>query len=195
MKLSDAFGQYAFPMVIATVFLVAGLTMTVQTVWGLLTGGPRDRQKPGAPQLYDRSYYLLFAVGLIGWWIAMLSIPAQMAAGPNSKDPDLTGFLVGWAIGAIGMGALFGLRRDVMTSGARYLARHGFGPFRFFHAMQARQFDRMEGNRLLSFIPLIFGSAGIVILIFQATKVPAALAQASAGAYVVWNFISTLQFA
>jgi hypothetical protein len=53
----------------------------------------------------------------------------------------------------------------------------------------------MEGNRLLSFIPLIFGSAGIVILIFQATKVPAALAQASAGAYVVWNFISTLQFA
>ncbi len=194
MKLSDAFGHYAFPMVIAAIFLVAGLTMTVQTVWGFLTGGPRDRQKPGTPQLYDRVYYSLFGLGLIGWWIALLSIPGQMADGLGPKDPVFSGFLVGWAIGAIGMGALFGLRRDMMMSGARYLARHGFAPFRFFHTMQARQFDRMEANPLLSFLPLIFAVAGIGILIFEGTKVPAALTQALAGAHVVWNFIGSLQF-
>lgn len=193
MKLSEAFEQYGFLLVVAAVFLVVGLVAAANILWGLVTGGPRDRQKPGAPYLYDRMYYLLSVLVATGWWLAMLSVPAQMANGLTAKDPVFDGFLVGWGIMAVGIGALFALRRDMMHDGSSYLAKHGFVLFRFFHAAQLRQVDRMNAG--LTFLPWIFLIAGTGVLLFNITKLTEAVMQSMEGAHVVWNFIRGLQLA
>jgi hypothetical protein len=191
MKLSALFTQYGFFPYVAVVFLAFGLLKTSEILWGLIMGGPRNRSKPGAPYLFDRVYYLLFAVGMTSWWICLLAF----AVGVSTGDTDrlVTVFMVGWAIGAIAMGLLFGLRGDMWVEGSRYLAKHGFPPFRVFHALQARQFDRVPIARKL--IPIVFPLMGLVALAINFSKVPMALEQTWVNLHLVWNFLSKLQLA
>lgn len=191
MKLSDAFGQYGPLLAGGALFLVVGLATTGQILLGLVTGGPRARLKPGTPYLYDRVFYVLFAIAITGWWMAMLSFAGELS-GPVDMD-SVSGFMTGWGIGAIGMGLLIWLRGNMLLEGARYLSRHGFLPFRLFHLMQVRQFEYAPVVRKI--IPVVFIAAGIVALAVNITKLPLALAQASTGAHLVWSFLSKLQLA
>lgn len=156
------------PYLFVAIFVAVGTGMAVRIVWGLLTGGPRAKDRPGAPFLYDRLYYLMFLVALVGWWIAMLSFFGSTTRAAPS------GFLIGWGILAIGMGSLFLFRQKMMVDGARYLATHGFPLFRIFHAMQAGQFDRQPAfmRKLVAVVFLITGVGVLVFNIGQINQVP-----------------------
>ncbi len=143
-------------------FLVVGIGMWANIVWGLLTGGPRDREKPDQPFLFDRLYYLLFLVGLIGWSTALLSVPAASEGG---EARTVTAFMIGWGIGAIAMGFLLLLRGEMMLNGRRYLSRHGFVLFRLFQQMQLRSLERQTWAWKI--IAPIFILVGIGVLIFN----------------------------
>ena len=163
------------PYLFAAVFVIVGTTMAIRTVWGLLTGGPRARDRPGAPYLYDRLYYLIFLAALIGWWTAMLSFFGVTA---NTAP---AGFLVGWGVMAVGMGSLFLFKQNMMVDGSRYLASHGFWLFRFFHAMQARQFER-QPVFMRKLVAVVFLIAGIGVLAFNFGHLNEVPANVEAGA-------------
>jgi uncharacterized membrane protein YidH (DUF202 family) len=155
----------------ALAFVIVGFAMTINIVWGLLSSGPRAKALPGAPYIYDRLYYLLFGLGLVGWWIGILSFF-------GITEDAMSSFMIGWGIGAIGMGAWLWLRGDMMVEGAAYLATHGFWLFRFFHAMQGRQFAQVPPvmRRLMA---VAFMAAGIGVVAFnlpQIGRVPADMA-------------------
>lgn len=143
-------------------FVVVGVCTWISILWGLLTGGPRDRDKMGQPYLYDRLYYLLFLVGIIGWSTALLSV---LTAGGAGETRAVSGFMVGWGIGAIGMGCLLLLRGDMMLNGFQYRARHGFVLIRLFYKMQLRSLERQSG--IWKIVAPIFILAGIGVLIFN----------------------------
>jgi hypothetical protein len=156
-----------------SLFCVVGAGMAINIAWGLITGGPRAWTEPSQPYLYDRLYYCLFLVGLVGWVIAMLSFVSIIEGAPEA------GFLIGWGIGAIGMGLLFRLRGKMMTTGARYLSSHGFVLLRPFHFMQARQLEYQP--MMLTWVPFLFVVAGTGVLIFNLPRLPEAMDQAHAG--------------
>lgn len=143
-------------------FVVVGVGMWIHILRGLLTGGPRDRDEATQPFLYDRLYYLLFLVGLIGWSTALLSILPAQEVGETRAVP---GFMAGWGIGAIGIGCLLLLRGDMMLNGFRYNSRHGFVLFRLFYQLQLRSLERQAG--LWKIIAPIFILAGIGVLVFN----------------------------
>ncbi len=157
-------------------FVVVGMGMWVNIIWGLLTGGPRDRSKPGQPFLYDRVYYLLFLFMISGWSFGLLSFG-------KVEPTDASGFMIGWGVTAIGIALIFLMRRDMMLQGARYLAREGFVLLRPFHFLQAIQLERIEQQGLvLRFVPMIFLVAGVGVLLFNLLHLPQAIGQAEAGA-------------
>jgi hypothetical protein len=154
---SDPFALFAL------VFVIVGVAMTINIIWGLASGGPRAKELPGAPYIYDRLYYLLFGLGLVGWWIGILSFF-------GITEDATSSFMIGWGIGAIGMGTWFWLRGDMMVEGATYLSTHGFWLFRFFHAMQGRQFAQLPPvmRRLMA---VAFIVAGIGVLAFNLPQI------------------------
>ena len=165
-------------------FVVVGAGMWISLPWNLLTGGPRDRTKPGQPYVYDRLYYLLLLIGLIGWSVALLSILVPITRG---RTDDVSGFLAGWGIMAVGMGLLFRLRREMMLSGARYLSKHGFILWRPYYAMQVKQRERQP--LAWKYMPLAFLVIGIGVLIFTLPHVTEVPGQVTAGAAIVRDMI------
>jgi hypothetical protein len=147
-------------LIVLAVFIVAGLGTFINIVWGLLTGGPRATQLPGQPRLYDRVYYLLFLAGWSGWCFALLSLP--------------DGFIVGWGIGAIGMGVLYLLRGDMIVKAMEYKAEHGIGPWRFLYRTNINRLHERHASQKI--IAVIFIVAGTIVLFVNAAHVPAALA-------------------
>ena len=127
-------------------------------LWGLLTGGPRDRTKPGRPFLYDRLYYLLMLILLTGWTVSLISSDSP---GVLSSETAPSGFLVGWGIMAIGIGLFYPLRFDMMIGGAEYLSKHGFILMRPFHAMTVRSFYRQRQSWVLKIMPIVFAIIGV----------------------------------
>ena len=144
------------------VFVAVGLFMWINTLWGLLTGGPRDRTKMGQPYIFDRTYYLLFLVLIIGWTAALLSM---LTIGTNGETRAAAGFMVGWGVMAIAMGVLLVLRNDMMLDGNRYLSKNGFTLIRPFHAMQARSVERQASARKI--VAPLFIIVGIGVLAFN----------------------------
>ncbi len=163
--LSQGFGPF---LLIAALFVIVGVGMAISTVWGLVTGGPRAKDRPGAPFLYDRLYYLNLLVVLAGWWIAMLSFFGATA----NAAPD--GFLIGWGIMAVATSPMLLFREKMMMDGSQYLAAHGFPLFRFLHAMRVQQFER-QPVFLRKLVAVIFLIVGIGVLAFnlpQIARVP-----------------------
>lgn len=73
-------------LVMGSVFVATGLGMAINIAWGLITGGPRARTEPGQPYLYDRLYYFLFLIMLMGWTIGLLS---SLADDKDASDAAL----------------------------------------------------------------------------------------------------------
>ena len=171
--------RMGFFLLIPLLFIAVGIGMFFSIMWGLISGGPRARTQPGAPYLYDRFYYLLWLVAAIGWAASLL---AFIAEGSSGIEP--WGFLLGWAIGAVGMGSLFLLRGDMMIKGARYLADNGFLLSRWYNRMQLRQLDRQNGlvRKLLPIVFLIAGSVALVASVLHGNE---ALAEIKAGAATI----------
>ena len=161
-------------------FVVVGTGMWINTVWGLLTGGPRDRTRPGQPHIYDRLYYGLFLAGLVGWTMALLSFLAPVASG---RMDQISGFMIGWGIMAVSMGLLFWLRGEMMLNGSKYLSRHGFILWRLFHAMQVRQRERQP--MAWKYMPLIFMVVGVGVLLFNLPHIAEVPGQVATGARVL----------
>ncbi len=160
-KLAGA-GAAQWPLVLFFgLFTVVGTGMWINTLWGLLTGGPRDHTKPGHPHVYDRLYYVLFLAGLIGWTMALLSFLAPVSSG---KMDEISGFMIGWGIMAVSMGLLMRLRGEMMLNGAKYLSKHGFIAWRIFYAMHVRQ--REQQPMAWKYIPLLFPIVGVGVLLF-----------------------------
>lgn len=160
---------------IAIVFVTVGVGMTINIVWGLVTGGPRAKTLPGAPYLYDRLYYLLFGFGLVGWWIAIFSFF-------GISEASVSSFMIGWGIGAIPMGLLLWLRGDMLIDGATYLSAYGFWLFRFFHASQGRQFGRIP-RALRKLMAAVFFIAGIGVLAFNLPQIGRVPGDVASGAH------------
>ena len=170
-------------------FLVVGAFTWINILWGLLTGGPRDRTKMGQPYLYDRLYYLLMLVLLTGWTIALMSFDQ---AGAVNRQTAPSGFLVGWGIMAIGMGLFYPLRIDMMVNGAEYLSKHGFVLLRPFHAMTVRQFGRQRQSLVLKIVPVVFTVAGVAVLAFNLSHVAEVPGQMMQGARTLIDQICKL---
>lgn len=145
---------------IGGLFLAVGLGMAINILLGLLTGGPRDRSQPNRPRLYDRAYYLLMLFVLAGWSVALLSFDHETL----TQTPD--GFLVGWGIMAIGLGLLYLLRLDMMTTASKYLSQQGFVLFRPYHSMRHRQLERQRGSVIVKIVPVLFMVLGMGVLAF-----------------------------
>ena len=163
-------------ILIGGLFLAVGIGMAVNILWGLLTGGPRDRSQPDQPRLYDRAYYLLMLFVLAGWSVALLSFDQ----GAVTQAPD--GFLVGWGIMAIGLGLLYLLRLDMMTRASKYLSQHGFVLFRPYHGMRHRQLERQRGSVITKIVPVVFMVLGLGVLAFNMPYLAEIPAQVEAGA-------------
>ncbi len=162
-------------MLVAALFVLVGCGMFISIVLGLLTGGPRARDRPGAPFLYDRLYYLLFLVVWIGWSSGFLAFLSE-----DSENIAASGFFLGWGVLAVGMSGLFLLRGDMMLKGAQYQAKHGFWLSRLYYGMQAAQIER-QSAALRKFIAIVFGIAGVGAIVFSLPHLPAALQQVEAG--------------
>ncbi len=152
--------NFGLVSVIVILFVTVGIGMAVNVLWNLLTGGPRAKTRPGAPYLYDRQFYLVFLVVLVGWWVALLSFFGM----PSEASPG--SFMIGWGIMAVGMGSLYLFKGDMMIEGSRYLASHGFTMFRFFYALQDAQLTR-QSPFFRKLIGGIFLAAGIGALLFN----------------------------
>ncbi len=179
--------QYGFFILIPALFVFVGVGMFINITWGLLTGGPRAMNAPGAPYLYDRFYYLLFFVVLIGWSGFLLSILSIVASGKDHVSD--TSFIVGWGICAIGMGGILVLRSDMMMRGARYFSEHGFWWTRFYYRMQLRQYDR-QPVFLRPLLGGIFIVVGIGVVAFNITHIPDAFHEAVVGAQTLIAIIT-----
>ena len=171
-------------LLVYALFTVVGAGLWIGILWNLLTGGPRDLAQPGQPYLYDRLYYLLFLVGLVGWTIGLLSFLAPIASG---RTDEVSGFMVGWGIMAIGMGLLFRLRGEMMLKGAKYLSKHGFILWRPFYAMHVRQ--REQQPMVWKYMPLIFPIVGIGVLLFSLPHLAEVPGQVAAGAKIWLGWI------
>ena len=176
--------RYGVFLAIPVLFIVVGISMFVNIAWGLLTGGPRAFREPGAPYLYDRFYYLLFLVAMIGWTFALLSFSSGIETGEEGF-----GFLLGWGVCAIGIGGVFFLRGDMMLRGARSLADNGFWPFRIFHRMQVMQFER-QSSIVLKLVPVVFVVVGIGVILFSLFHIPAALSDVKTGTQILVNAVT-----
>jgi hypothetical protein len=176
--------RYGFFLAIPVLFIVVGVGMFVSIAWGLVTGGPRAFKAPGAPYLYDRSYYMLFLVVMIGWAFALLSISSAVETGEAGY-----GFLLGWGICAIGIGGVFLLRRDMMLRGARYLADNGFWPFRLFHRMQVMQLERQPAI-VLKLVPIVFVIVGVGVILFSLFHLQAAFSDFKTGTQILVNAVT-----
>lgn len=179
-------------ILIPILFIVVGVGTFVRLVWGLITGGPRALQDPGAPYLYDRVYYLVFLVAWFGWSFSLLSF-ADLASNIATADTlkSEAGFLIGWGICAIGMGSLFLLRGDMMVKAARYRATYGFWLWRFFNALQAQQLERQR-PAFRKFVAGFFVVVGVVILAVNIINLPEGIRQAQAGLNHVISTAKTL---
>lgn len=171
-------------IIIPALFLVVGVSMWVTLVWGLVTGGPRAGNEPGAPYLYDRIYYMLFLLATIGWSVALLCFDSD-----ELNDGAPAGFLVGWGILAIGMGALFVFRSDMMLRGSLYQAKHGFWLSRFFHSMQAAQMER-QGSAIRKGVGGIFLLLGLGVTALNVQHIPDAFEGAWRGAIHLVHFLT-----
>ena len=181
MHLIERYGVF---LAIPVLFIVVGVGMFVNIAWGLLTGGPRAFKEPGAPYLYDRFYYMLFLVAMIGWSFALLSFSSGIETGEAGF-----GFLLGWGICAIGIGGVFLFRADMMFRGARYLAENGLWPLRIFHRMQIMQFERQPAI-VLKLVPLVFVVAGIGVILFSLFHLPAAFSDFKSGTQTLVNAVT-----
>jgi hypothetical protein len=180
----------ALPMILFFgLFVVVGTFMWINILWGLLTGGPRDRTKMGQPYLYDRLYYLLMLVLLTGWTIAFLSFGEPGAL--NSKAAP-SGFLIGWGIMAIGIGLFYPLRLEMMLNGAEYLANHGLVLLRPFHAMTVRSFQRQRQSPMLKIMPIVFAVVGVGVLAFNLSHIAEVPGQVMQGAQALIGEIQKL---
>ena len=168
--------QMGFFVLIPALFFVVGMATACNILWGLLTGGPRALQAPGAPYLYDRVYYLIFLVVLVGWSGALLAFVAE-AGTPT----DGAGFTLGWGILAIGMGTLFLTKADMMLKGAQYRAKNGFWLWRFHYALQARQWER-QSPIVRKLLGGVFVVAGIGATLYSLPHLPLALSEMAMGA-------------
>ena len=176
--------RYGVLLAIPLLFVVVGVFMFVNIAWGLLTGGPRAFKEPGSPYFYDRFYYLLFLIAMIGWTFALLSFSSGVETGEAGF-----GFLLGWGVCAIGIGSVFFLRGQMMLRGARYLADNGFWPFRLFHRMQAMQFERQP--IVLKWVPVVFIVMGVGVILFSLFHLPAAFSELQAGTQILVNAVTT----
>lgn len=141
-------------------FIAIGCFMLVRAVWGLLTGGPRAVQAPGAPYLYDRLYWLLNLVMLIGWTGFAVCFLAGIAGGMTGDNMLI---FMCWAICAIGIGLMFLLRGEMMLDGQRYLARHGFYLWRWGRSLQVARMEQ-QAAWLRNLVAGVFVVIGVVIL-------------------------------
>ncbi len=176
-KGADAVSPGLVLILLGGLFAVVGVGMWLNTLWGLLTGGPRDRTKMGQPYIFDRTYYALFLVLIIGWTAALLSF---LTMGSHVDMRAATGFMVGWGVMAAAMGVLLALRRDMMLNGHRYLAKNGFVLTRWFHAMQLRSLERQ--SNAWKIISPAFIVTGIGVLIFNLPHVGEVPGQVTQGA-------------
>ena len=170
-------------LLIGGLFVLVGVGMWISVPWNLVTGGPRDRTKPGQPYVYDRLYYLLLLVGLVGWSVALLSFLATLASGRIDSLGSLSGFMVGWGIMAIAMGTLYALRLDMMEKASEYLSKNGFILFRLFHIMRLRQFQRQRA--VWKIISPIFIVAGIGVSAFYLPHIGDVPRQVTTGAQIL----------
>ncbi len=171
-------------VLIPILFFIVGTGMFCNTMWGLLTGGPRALALPGAPYLYDRVYYLLQLILFLGWAGALLAFIPM-----TGKPVDGSGFMVGWGVCAIGISTLFLTRGTMMTNGMKYQAEHGFWLWRFFNGMQSAQFQR-QPPMMRKIIAIIFLIVGTGVLIFNIPHLPTALAQMQAGAATIVHLVT-----
>lgn len=174
-------------VVLPALFLIVGVSMFINITWGLVTGGPRAFQEPGAPYLYSRGYYLLFLFTLVGWSGALIGVVSEI-----NSDRVGYSFILGWGICAIGMGSLLSFWRPMMLSGSRYLSVHGIWLFRLFHHMQAGQLMRLDDRSMpvMKFLPGIFIVAGIGAVIFSLFHLPSAVDEILAGARLLIDTIA-----
>ena len=180
-----ALAQHMGPFVLVPIlFIVVGIGTFVTIAGGLLTGGPRALNQPGSPHLYDRLYYLIWLVAMTGWAGGLLSF-----AGIRAGETELWGFVLGWAICAVGMGSLFLLRGDMMIKGARYLAENGVWLTRWHNRMQVRQLER-QNPFVRKLIPFIFLIAGTVALAISFPHIAEAVADVRAGAMTIVHLVT-----
>lgn len=171
-------------IMVPILFVVVGISTFVTIAWGLLTGGPRALNQSGSPYLYDRLYYLIWLVAMVAWAGGLLSF-----VGITAGETEPWGFMLCWAIGAIGMGSLFLLRGEMMIKGARYLADNGFWLMRWYNRMQARQLER-QNPLVRKLIPFVFLIAGTVALVVCIPHITEALAEARAGAMTIVHLVT-----
>ncbi len=174
-------------LVIGILFAVAGIGMWTNTIRGLVTGGPRDRTKPGQPHVYDRIYYLMTLLMITGWSIGILSFLANV---DSNRLQSESGFMIGWGICAVGMGLMFSLRGDMMLSGARYQAKHGFILSRPFYTQHIIQRERQP--LIWKIMPLIFLVIGAGVLVFNLPHFGEVPGQVEAGASALIRHIQGL---
>lgn len=156
-------------VVMGVLFVVVGVSTFIKIVLGLLTGGPRALQLPGAPRLYDCVYYLLHLVGLTGWAFGLMSFFHGVEGG------GVSGFMIGWGVCAVGIGSLFVLRGDMIAKAMAYKAEHGFWLWRFFYRQQAERMRAMGWFQKA--LGGVFVVIGIGVLIFNVPYLPAAIAE------------------
>jgi hypothetical protein len=174
-------------VVLPALFLIVGVGIFINITWGLVTGGPRAFQEPGAPYLYSRGYYLLFLFTLVGWSGALIGVVSEI-----NSDRVGYSFILGWGICAIGMGSLLSFWRPMMLRGSRYLSVHGIWLFRFFHHAQVGQLMRLENppTQALKFLPFLFISAGTIAVVISLFHLPSAIGEVGAGARIMFETIT-----
>lgn len=173
---------YGFFLLVPVLFVVVGVCMWIYVISGLITGGPRALHEPGAPYLYDRLYYLLYGIGMVGWTWGMLSFVSL------GNDSSPTGFMLGWGIGAVAMGSLFLLRGDMFIRAAQYRAKYGNWLVRLFY--QKQDFSRVSPImcKLFAFLFII---AGTGVLAFNLPHLGQAVVDAQTGMARLIHAITT----
>lgn len=169
-------------------FAVVWSGMAINVVWGLLTGGPRARTEPGRPYLYDRLYYFLFLVLIIGALLAFLSSLGK------GEDGSRAGFFISGGICFTAFGLIFWLRRKMMKAGSAYLAKHGFILFRPYHFMMVRNFELYPLGLpgYIKDVSRVLVVVGVGVLVFNLLHVPEAVDQVRAGTLELMKIIERL---
>jgi len=171
-----------FTLVFVLTFLGVGIGTWIQTLWGIVTGGPRDLSQFGQPFLYDRVFWLFKLVLVTGWSFGLLSFCDV------SKNGDATGFLLGWALGAFSMGMIYLVKNEMITTAAIYQSEHGPWISRMFYQMQIKQFERSKLSRKL--IGAIFSVVSLIVFAVNISHLPQAMLQAQMGATNLINYLS-----
>ncbi len=177
---------YGWALLFPAAFVVTGIAGWLNVLWGLITGGPRALQAPGAPYLFDRVYYLLYGIGLFGWSFGLLSFPTISGSAPHPE----AGFLIGWGIAAMGMGLWLILRGDMVIDAARYRAEHGFWLFRGFHSANVNRLERWNPTfrKLFAGMFMVIGAG---VLAFNLPHLAEAVSQAGAGLAALIHLVTT----